>query len=182
MTDIYTRSPFTVRGLTTQAVLEVLMREPIRPWTVKQICTELGLTHEEKDLKDVSNRCGYIRSDGGAKRIAQGTYVLNEKGNPMSDQYVDTGAATVPEPTAPEQPAPGVNPMQCPECAFVARSDMGLKAHKTRSHSTGKISADEMFERIGTACEALFPEGIPMSRIMEVAELQKQMLKTVTRR
>lgn len=70
----------------------------------------------------------------------------------------------------------------CDECNHEAPSEQGLKAHKTRSHKkTAPVTADEAFDRIGAATEALFPAGIPASRVIEIAELQKAMLKVVTR-
>lgn len=49
------------------------------------------------------------------------------------------------------------------------------------SKAAKAAQADELFERVGKATEALFPKGIPMTRIIEVAELQKAMLKVVAR-
>lgn len=49
------------------------------------------------------------------------------------------------------------------------------------SKAAKAAQADELFERVGKATEALFPRGIPMTRIIEVAELQKAMLKVVAR-
>lgn len=70
-------------------------------------------------------------------------------------------------------------PYTCDECGHQSPSQQGLRAHKTRTHS--KTSPDELFELVGRATEALFPNGVPASRIIEIAALQREMLKTVTR-
>lgn len=67
-------------------------------------------------------------------------------------------------------------------CGMTFATEQELKAHVTRTHKkTTGITADQAFERIGAATEALFPDGIPASRVIEIAELQKAMLKVVTR-
>lgn len=77
--------------------------------------------------------------------------------------------------------AQAANPdVTCKVCGFEARSPMGLTAHNTRNHKP-KSTPDQLFERVGLACEMLFPEGIPMARIIEIAELQKAMLKVLSR-
>lgn len=66
-------------------------------------------------------------------------------------------------------------------CGKSFPTKQGLSMHVARSHKKDEVDADEAFERIGAATEALFPDGIPATRIIELADLQKQMLKVVTR-
>lgn len=67
----------------------------------------------------------------------------------------------------------------CPDCGAQCATERGLKAHQTRTHPT--VDANEIFERMGRATEVLFPQGIPASRVIEVAEMQKVILKVITR-
>jgi hypothetical protein len=73
-------------------------------------------------------------------------------------------------------------------CDRTFESAQGLSMHKSRSHgapsqrSTRARSAgdaDEMFDRCGAAIDVLFPEGIPASRIIELADLMKLMLRVI---
>lgn len=80
-----------------------------------------------------------------------------------------------------------------PGCDRAFLTPHGVVMHKNRAHPetlTAKprrkervldYNPDEVFELVGRATEALFPAGIPTSRIIEIAELQKAMLKVVTR-
>ena len=72
-----------------------------------------------------------------------------------------------------------IRSVQCAECDRWFPTSRGLRMHFTRSHQ--KADPDETFELIGNATEALFPDGIPTSRIIEIADLQKAMLKVLTR-
>lgn len=158
--------------LSTSTVREILAREPIRPWRVKEICDELGLSHEEKNLKDVSNRCGYIVTEGSAQRIAQGTYVLIEKGTAMTVTEIESSNGL----------APPQAEFQCPECGAQLKSQMGLRTHITKSHKPG-LNADEAFDRVSAATRILFPDPEDVySRLEEIASLRKDMLKAITRR
>lgn len=147
-------------------------------WTCKELLDYFGLPHTEENIKDMSNRAGYLVSRGHAQRVRQGTYqAVIKKGTSMTD----TDTAQAANGLAPQYPSETVGGgLQCPHCDFVGRSPMGIKSHITRNHRPG-LTADQAFERIGAACEVLFPDGIPMSRIIEIAELQKRMLSVVTR-
>lgn len=77
-----------------------------------------------------------------------------------------------------------------PGCDRTFPTAHGVTMHKNRTHNAGQArprkrevayDADALFERVGAATEALFPAGIPTSRIIEIAELQKAMLKVVAR-
>jgi hypothetical protein len=78
-----------------------------------------------------------------------------------------------------------------PDCGKTFATAHGVTMHKNRAHYEGPPRAraarksdhtpDELFEMVGAATEALFPGGIPTSRIIEIAELQKAMLKVVAR-
>lgn len=152
------------RTVGSQAVYDVLFSDMDRNWTARQVAAALGVEYTPRAVLDLSNRLGYLVSRGFAERIALGTYraIHPQKGKPMTDT---SGAET--------------SENMCQECGYQAKSQMGLKAHQTRSHAT--ISADEAFERTGKALEMLFPNGIPMSRIIELADLQKAMLRAITK-
>lgn len=172
-------------GIRVQQVHELLVEAFPEPLTCKEIGVTLGIDITvEENLKDISNRCGYLRDKGLAERLGQGTYrAINKEGTAMTtlDSVVqDNGLAS---PSVLEAPGVTIDPsdkLQCQTCGFIARSDMGLKNHVTRQHRRG-ITPDQAFERVGLACEMLFPDGIPMSRIIEIAELQKQMLKVISK-
>lgn len=79
-----------------------------------------------------------------------------------------------------------------PGCGRTFPTAHGVTMHKNRAHNDNygakakakrpaTYDADDLFERVGAATEALFPGGIPTSRIIEIAELQKAMLKVVAR-
>ena len=73
-----------------------------------------------------------------------------------------------------------------PGCDLQFQTIQGVNMHITRMHTPRKLpgtllTADEAFERVGAATEALLPDGVPTSRIIEVAEWQKVMLKWVTK-
>jgi hypothetical protein len=71
----------------------------------------------------------------------------------------------------------------CSECGRSFATQQGMRMHVARSHrkATAAVAVHDAFERVGAATEALFPEGIPAARIIEIADLQKAMLKVLTR-
>lgn len=81
--------------------------------------------------------------------------------------------------------------LTCPECGWEAPTPGGLGRHRATKHDvTSKAaaarsakaeSADELFMKVGAATRALFPDGVPAERVIEIAEVQKAML-TVLRR
>ena len=178
-------------GITTQEVYDILTLEPGAEVTVKEILGMLVKDWNQEDLKDVSNRCVYLSQKGLAERTGKGTYRAIENGQVVQKgkaMTTDTptsafASATAAPPTAEPASTPATpGEFDCPHCGFEARSEMGLKAHVTRSHAKNKpLTADQAFERIGMACEMLFPDGLPMARVIEIAELQKAMLKVMTR-
>lgn len=160
----------TVDFISQEDVLQLLQANPDGV-TVKHIGTALGLDMtDQTNIKNISNRCGYLLQKGRVARIAPGTY---QERKPMETIITQNGDVTASD------------ALICPECGFEAKSQMGLRAHHTRAHHTRAHkkgpSPDEMFERIGLACEVLWPDGIPMSRVIEIAELQKAILKVLSR-
>jgi hypothetical protein len=129
----------------------------------------------ERNLKSISNACGYLVKNGEAERVGPGTY--QAKGKAMT--VTDIGPIDI-RPTLIQPEAPVERPM-CDQCGYVAKSEMGLRAHVTRSHGRLALDADEAFERTGKALEVLFPNGIPAARIIELADLQKAMLRAVSK-
>lgn len=182
MTAVMERHLFTgYRGsnattkLSTQDVYDVLF-DSGQPMTVKEI--GLALHRDitmERTLKDLSNRCGYLVMTGHAIWVDKGTYQL--KGS-QEMTNTDTRFPGIVPADVPRADAPVVEQMFCDECGKPVASEMGLKSHKTRSHPKA-LTADEAFERSGQALEVLFPNGIPMSRIIELADLQKAMLRAL---
>lgn len=161
--------PATVDFVSRGDVLEQLQNHPDGV-TVKEIGRVIGLDMTvERNIKNVSNRCGYLVQSGEAIRIAPGTYQYQER-KPMETMTTENG-----EVAQASDPA-----LTCKTCGFAAKSPMGLSAHNTRAHKP-KATPDEMFERVGAACEVLFPDGIPYARVIEVAELQKAILKVLSR-
>lgn len=92
----------------------------------------------------------------------------------------------------PADPAPPeMFPCDVPGCGASYPTQQGVSMHKNRSHGIvsttrnaarkreSRMGADEAFELTGAALDVLFPNGIPASRIIEIAELQKHMLKVV---
>lgn len=79
--------------------------------------------------------------------------------------------------------AEGVVTFDCADCDQTFATEQGMKMHWTRTHKVkaSSVGANDAFERVGRATEALFPEGIPAARVIEIADLQKAMLKVVTR-
>ena len=72
----------------------------------------------------------------------------------------------------------------CPEdgCLAKAQTRQGIKMHWTRSHKQKQgVDPNELFELTGKALDVLFPNGIPASRVIEIADLQKVMLKVLSR-
>lgn len=161
--------PATVDFVSRGDVLEQLQNHPDGV-TVKEIGRVIGLDMTvERNIKNVSNRCGYLVQSGEAIRIAPGTYQYQERTTmeTMTTENGEVAQATNPDWT-------------CKTCGFQAKSHMGLATHITKNHKP-KQTPDEMFERVGAACEVLFPDGIPMSRIIEIGELQKAILKVLSR-
>lgn len=68
----------------------------------------------------------------------------------------------------------------CTGCSAQAGTEQGARSHQTRKHPSGP-TADEMFALVGKATEALFPNGIPAARVIEIAELQRAMMKVLAR-
>lgn len=171
--------------LSSSDMYQCLVDNNYQPMPLKEIAARLGIDiTNRQNQKGVSNRCMYLVTAGWAERVDHGVYralktraTPAQKGTNMTTLDMPTSAPQPPNPipTAVEADGP-----VCNECGYVAKSAMGLKAHITRQH-TAKLSADEAFERIGKACEILFPDGIDMSRIIEIAELQKQILRVITR-
>lgn len=70
----------------------------------------------------------------------------------------------------------------CGECSRVLKSSSALAKHRNRTHGNpSSLDADALFERLGTVTKALFPDGVPNSRIIEVAEWQKVTLQLMRR-
>lgn len=163
-------------GVTNMAVLEALQRAG-EPVGVKDIGRRIGSDMKiERNLKAVSNACGYLLRNGLAHRVDQGIYQAGpgpQRGSEMTMTDIPLNGVMNP-PTAASEP----EQMHCDICGKPVASEMGKKAHMTRSHPKG-LSADEAFERTGQALEILFPNGIPMSRLIELADLQKQMLRVL---
>lgn len=69
------------------------------------------------------------------------------------------------------------------ECGTKCTSERGLAVHRKRMHGDGPNEKDgeEIFAKIGNATRALFPAGIPAERVIEIAEVQKTMLRVLTR-
>ena len=162
-------------GVRVQDVYDLLIGHGT-PMTCKEIghLLNVDVTIEEH-LKDISNRCGYLLQKGLVERVTQGTYRALETGYTPQE-----GTSMTMTETRPELP-PDETEYRCGLCNKPAKSQMGLKAHMTRSHPGFGLSADEAFERTGQALEVLFPNGIPMSRLIELAGLQKEMLKVLTK-
>lgn len=83
-------------------------------------------------------------------------------------------------------PRPAEGP--CPECGAEYPTFQGMAMHRSRMHGVnrrnGNVSgdrADAIFNHLARVTEALFPDGVPPERIMEVAEWQKATLKVMTR-
>lgn len=135
------------------------------PMTIDMILDALSIPRTMESARDCSNRCGYLVSAGQVTRLSEGIYQFNTtERKPMTDTSV---SITIP------------STFVCDECGHVAPSQMGLRAHITRTHKT--TDADQLFALVGAATEALFPTGVPVSRIIEIAELQKAMLRVVAR-
>jgi hypothetical protein len=66
-------------------------------------------------------------------------------------------------------------------CVREFDTQQGLSMHTTRSHKTPQAKANDMFELVGQATEVLFPAGIPMSRLIEIADWQKVTLRMLAR-
>jgi hypothetical protein len=178
-------SQFPKTGVTIAAVQAVLDFHNGAPVTCKEIGIALGIdTTVERNLKSISNACGYNATKGLAHRVSPGTYQAGpapQKGKAMTMTDIPGHSGFNPLTAVPPTAAPALvdaNEFKCDECGSQCKSQMGLRAHKTRAHSD-KLTPDEMFERTGRALEVLFPDGIPFSRIIELAELQKAMLKAL---
>lgn len=175
-------SPFPHTGVKINLVSKVLESED-RPFTCKEIGTFYGWdTGQERVLKAISNACSYLRAQGVAIRTAGGTY--QQRGNRPPERrrtpvtINDLGALPTNNGTHATASTVSEERFECPECGGSYKSQMGLRAHITRAH--GKpMSPDEMFERTGRALEILFPDGIPASRVIEIADLQKAMLRAI---
>lgn len=165
-------------GVSTQMIWDLMAQDFGKPWTVKELLAAVGLDLSEYNIKNVSNRCSYLAQTGHAKRIAQGTYALIEKGTDMTmtepAQAESNGAAH-------DVPVQAPSEFQCPTCGFSARSQMGLRTHITKNHKP-KLNTDEAFERVAQATKILFPDPESIyDRFEEIGELRKQMLRAVTR-
>lgn len=157
--------------LPSSVVLEALVATG-KPMSTNEILGYLGTyEHTTRNLRDVANRCGYLVTNGHATRVGHGEYQATNK------------EATVTVVTQPEAVEEDRTDRTCEECGYLAASAHGLKAHTSRSHkkTASGINADEAFEITGRALEILFPNGVPMARLIEVAEMQKMMLKWVSR-
>lgn len=61
-------------GIRVQQVYDLMVRLD-RPMTCKVIGSNLGVDVSiEENLKDISNRCGYLVQKGLAERVDKGTY------------------------------------------------------------------------------------------------------------
>lgn len=66
-------------------------------------------------------------------------------------------------------------------CTFVAKSEMGMKAHITRSHSKTP-DANEIFSKVAAATKILWPDPEEVYAKFEViAEWRKNTLKVLSR-
>ena len=65
-------------------------------------------------------------------------------------------------------------------CDRVLPTIQGIKTHMARSHIK-PADSDALFARVGAATRALFPDGLDFDRIIEVAALQREMLKVISR-
>lgn len=73
----------------------------------------------------------------------------------------------------------GDTPFVC-ECGQKYSTQNRLNSHKKKAHGAPD-STDEIFAKVGNATRALFPEGIPAERVIEIAEVQRSMLKVLAR-
>lgn len=159
--------------ITTEEVGSVI-KDLVDPVTVKQMISILGVEETSNAIRDVANRFSYLKQQGKVARVASGTYIATDHVNGLSPEWKEKmEAIQKEEPTAADD-------LICQQCGFQAASRMGFLAHNTRSHKS-KQTPDQLFERVGAACEVLFPDGIPMSRVIEVGELQKAILKVLSR-
>lgn len=70
----------------------------------------------------------------------------------------------------------------CDHCSRVLKSSSALSKHRHRQHETLDVGdANALFERLGSVTRALFPNGVPNERIIEVAEWQKVTLQLMRR-
>lgn len=70
----------------------------------------------------------------------------------------------------------------CEQCGRTFPTKHGLSMHLARAHRPPpSLQADQIFERLGNATNALFPDGIPASRVIEIAEWQRATLKLLDR-
>lgn len=70
----------------------------------------------------------------------------------------------------------------CDTCARVFDTKHGLNMHLARAHRPPpSLNTNDKFDRLGKATEALFPDGIPAARIIEIAEWQRATLKLLDR-
>lgn len=76
----------------------------------------------------------------------------------------------------------GDTPFVC-ECGQKYSTQNRLNSHKRKVHGGGLNEKDgeEIFAKIGNATRALFPDGIPAERVIEIAEVQRTMLRVLTR-
>lgn len=162
---VYTQTPHL-----TQGDVEAVLREAGGPITVKQIGAVLELDMIPRRIQDISNRCSYAVEKSLATRVDKGTYLWISD-NTDKEKSMETF-------TAEAATTNGEVEVICKQCGYVAKSDMGLKMHASRSHKKPP-TADEAFELTGKALDVLFPDGFPASRLIELAELQKHMLKVV---
>jgi len=176
-------SQFPHTGVRQADVRRVLAAQTY-PITCKEIGHILGIDiTAERNLKSISNACGYLVKNGEAERVGPGTYQAKGKAMTVTDIGPPPTAAPTPNSITPiglVAPPPDERPM-CDQCGYVAKSEMGLRAHITRSHGRLALDADEAFERTGKALDLLFPNGIPASRVIEIADLQKHMLRVVSK-
>lgn len=163
-------------GVSNQAVLDALKFSNL-PTSVKDLGRFIGVDMTvERNLKAISNACGYLLRNNLAHRVDKGIYQAGPgpqegKAMTMTEMHPSGNTARALLDTAPEE-------LHCEVCGKPVASEMGRKAHMTRSHPKG-LTADEAFERTGQALDVLFPQGIPTSRLIELAELQKQMLRAI---
>lgn len=68
-----------------------------------------------------------------------------------------------------------------PTCGLNFATEQGARTHWSRSHKVVTDNPGELFDRTRAALEALFPEGPSWDRMVEYADMQKQMLKWISR-
>lgn len=169
-------------GVSNRAVLQAL-EQTGQPTTVKEIGRMISSDMTvERNLKAVSNSCGYLVKNNLAHRVGAGTYQAGPGPQEGKAMTMTEFPGIIPEDPPfngrPTAAPPEVEQLHCEICGKPVASEMGRKNHMTRSHPKG-LNADEAFERTGQALEVLFPGGIPMSRLIEIAELQKAMLRAI---